>query len=858
MFSSADPPKTTLTPIEYAYQAVLEPPEPVTYPVLPSIFSILSLLLMTGLSSIMLYQLMHPGVTLINVGFLDAPATDKPLALWTMLPFAFTIFGAGVGALFEIVLLLSGTPFQQQKNAVTRFVSQIRLINLSPVVMTILFYTACMVVGDPSMRFGFLLFAAGFGGTVAFTLFWGGANLFTSSSLLLMQAAGIALVLIDGPPPGGMVVSALLIGQALTQTFSLLVGATTPKTSTIFHTVSTISGVFLYNALVVTTSVSPDFSHEVAVGLVPGSLALWTVLMLVPAGMVAAMVLFPASFNNMRAVLSNGLWTPIWYLLVSNPRFPPPESLDKVYKSGKTPSPTALKPYYMEHSQYLSAALTIPAVVDLEDNIKALKQALGETKVIFTFVSFFDHYFPQARWQRPLSQKPRLPIWSSGKEFWPKLYTKPIFGRTVPEDGVYEEAPEPALDNFKTGQLLAYLAESGVASTMLEDASDAGEGLLKLDFRHLEHYDTKPDYAPYGGVAWFRIDTESERLKLVGICGPRSKQVIPVNPGDGTFRAAESKVLASMYFSVVSGKHLAEIHMTYNLVEVAMHNAFDAQGQWNHPFRAFMYLHFFAHELAEEYTTEHLVQDGAVFTQIFSLTHESLIESLNDRYHSFKLGVDEAFERRREQLSFTKNGRTKLLPNAAIKWELAYFEVWMRYTTQLVTTIYEDDESVAGDAYIAALYEQLRLVLVNGLPERYAELKTREGLARFAADTIHHIVVRHQVYGTTGVKAIDPRISKTQVPTDLGTWGVDEWRSLAGVALATARARFTLLMGNDFTNLLEGVDPSLKPGMTKAFEQLQVDLKTLNLKWTATEAEKRFNYDYFRPIPEELHTGAGY
>ena len=150
------------------------------------------------------------------------------------------------------------------------------------------------------------------------------------------------------------------------------------------------------------------------------------------------------------------------------------------------------------------------------------------------------------------------------------------------------------------------------------------------------------------------------------------------------------------------------------------------------------------------------------------------------------------------------------------------------------------------------------MVLVNGLPERYHNFQTKAGVARFASDTIHHTVIRHQVYGTTGVKAaLDPRIGSPQIPKDLGTPAVDEWRSLAYVALATARARFTLLM-NDFTYLLDGIDDRYQAPMRTVFDELQRDLKRLDHKWTRTDADKQYSIDYFRAVPSDLHTGPGY
>ncbi len=315
---------------------------------------------------------------------------------------------------------------------------------------------------------------------------------------------------------------------------------------------------------------------------------------------------------------------------------------------------------------------------------------------------------------------------------------------------------------------------------------------------------------------------------------------------------------------MISGKHLAEIHMTYNLVEASMHNAFDAEGQWNHPVRSFLYLHFFSHELAEELTTEHLVQEGAVFTQIFATTGDALIAHLNDSYAACEYGADEDFEARTLAMSMpaSDDAPATLLPNCSVAWELAFFETFERYTTALIDIIYETDADVRADRYVQDFHRGLTQVFLRGLPARYDAFATKKGLARFAADTIHHCTVRHQVYGTTGIKAaLDPRISKTQVPKDGGTTGVEEWRSLAYVALATGKARFTLLTGEagqDFTNLLGGVAEPKRGRMAEVFTKLQTDLRELDVKWTSGPDAKAFNYDYLRALPSELHTGPGY
>ena len=451
-----------------------------------------------------------------------------------------------------------------------------------------------------------------------------------------------------------------------------------------------------------------------------------------------------------------------------------------------------------------------------------------------------------------------MKIWDDGSSVYPKIYTKTIFGFSLPIPE-FKITPPTVIDAFKEGQLLAYLAQYGIANPLLRKAPDR-PGYLILDFRHLERYETKADYESYGGVAYFKVNSQNKRLELTSVIAPNTNEEIVPNPMDSTFRSAESMVTASLYFMVISGKHLADIHMTYNLLEVVLHNAFDAQNQFAHPVRTFMYLHLFSHELAEELTTEHLVQEGAVFTQIFATTHNSLINHLNDQYHEFEYADDEDFEYRADIMRMD-NG--EILPNACITWELEYVKIWRRYTDAIINLVYDGkDENVANDKYIQDMLRGMKQVFFKGLPDRHEDLKTIKGLSRWASDTIHHLIIRHQVYGTTGINsAIDPRISSPQVPKDGGTPGVDEWRSLMGVALATACSRFTLLYGKNeetFVYLLDGLEPKYKEGMTPIFEQLHDDLEALDKKWTKDSADMEFNYNYFRAIPSDLRTGPSY
>ena len=205
-----------------------------------------------------------------------------------------------------------------------------------------------------------------------------------------------------------------------------------------------------------------------------------------------------------------------------------------------------------------------------------------------------------------------MEAWSDGSHYWPGWLERRIWlpglGQFEIQSGVqgpgFQPTPDLAVDAYKEGQLLAYLVEYGIAGSFIKSIKRGKKTLFELDFTFLEKYETKPDYETYGGKAFLKISGEQKCFEVVSVCGPGSETEIPVNPDDSSFRNAEDIILASLYFYVVSGKHLVEIHMGLNLVEIALFNAFDAKKAWNHPVRMVLYPHLFAHELAEELTTQ--------------------------------------------------------------------------------------------------------------------------------------------------------------------------------------------------------------------------------------------------------------
>jgi hypothetical protein len=813
-------------------------PTQITYPVFPSILSILSLILLSGTAVTFYLQV-------------------KEQPLWITLPFLFTVFGGGIGALLEFWVLITGTPFQMMKNRFTTKIQMVRFLNIAPVVTTILFLICSFTVEDEGLRMTLLLLVGFMAFALSAVLYYGPPNPAIPLIILGTQIAQIIIILTSGILESPLhTIGFYLLLQGIIQGAAFVIGTTTPLKSTAFHVLSTISGYLLFLAVKGVLKIDTSFITSRTIDLSSHTLLKWGLITACVTGFIFALKTAPKTYNILRSRISNLIWSLQYFIIISAKRFPNPKNLSVLYKNG-SPAPTRLIPYYQHHPEFLPETLAIPSVARLEKNVTAFGNMVKKAKGAFKIIALLDHFSPQANVNVPLKDKPRMKIWSDGSDIYPEIYTKKIFGFSLPVPK-FKITPPPVIDAFKEGQLLAYLAEYGVANPLLKKASDK-PGYLIMDFRDLEKYETKADYESYGGAAYFKVNSENKRLELTSVIAPHTNEEIVANPIDSTYRHAESMVIASMYFMVISGKHLADIHMTYNLLEAVMHNAFDAQGQFAHPVRTFMYIHLFSHELAEELTTEHLVQEGAVFNQVFATTHDGLINHLNDQYHNFEYADDEDFDYRMDIMKM-ENG--EILPNACINWEMEYVNIWRKYTDGIINLIYKDDNEVANDKYIQDMLRGMKQVFFKGLPDRYDDLKTIKGLSRWASDTIHHLVIRHQVYGTTGINAaIDPRISSSQIPKDRGTPGVDEWRSLMGVALATACSRFTLLYGkNDekFTYLLDGLKPEYKNRMTPIFEQLHDDLEDLDKKWTKDSADLEFNYNYFRSIPSDLRTGPGY
>jgi hypothetical protein len=775
---------------------------------------------------------------------------------WLSLTFMLSVFSCSLGALFECYYLLKRAVPQESQNFYSLFIRAVRRLSIAPLVVSMFFASSCMLVSSAEAQYILLCVSFAACAALGFGLLTGGAGKTVVAGFLVLELLLIVLTLDSTFGHVNGLVTLFLVLSCISRALALLIGTRTYRRNSVFNILILLATTLFFMALVETSKASSGVFSKPSVWELTGFFGWCGLAISVFFGINCMVRIQPRSFNNFRLAVVNWLWTHLYLFLAGGPLFPNPVRLSDIYQ-GQAPPLTALKPYNQVHPSHLLHGLNIPSVINLEESVTNFKQLTIGAKLLFGLATLLDNYLPQTDISVPLKDKRRLKPWEDGSQYWPAFYDSTHLGFSIPGMGP-AQTPAAVISAFKEGQLLAHLAESGYASALLEKAKGEVEGTLVIDLRDLEASETKPDYEGYGGLAYFKPCAETQRLKLISVVAPRTTTRVFVDPRDPVFRKVERLVGASMHFRIVVQKHLGEIHMNYNLLEVALHNAFDSQGAYNHPLRTALYIHLYSHELAEEMTTGHLVQDKAVLSQIFACTQDSMISCLNATYTHFQLGHDEDFEHRASMMQIPGKPDGELLPNSSIKWELEFVKIWEQYAGGIVDCVYPDDRAVEADDCLRALALELSNVFRNPIPERYHGLSTKKGITRFIIDTMHHLVVRHQILGTTGTSTpLDARINQLQVPKDGGTSGVDEYLSTMFVVLGTARTRFTPLM-NDFKYLLDDLDNAYVHKMKVLFDELQSDLLKLESDWTADETQLEFNRNYYRVLPSEVHTGPGY
>ena len=124
-------------------------------------------------------------------------STEEPAgALWGLLPYYFTIYGATLGCIFELGLLLTGHAFQQSLNRYTIYIVRLRLLNIGPVVASLFFYATALMIPTSDVPFLKILLYSAIFMVVALSvgLYWGGYRVLGGMDMLPLVVLGIQVV----------------------------------------------------------------------------------------------------------------------------------------------------------------------------------------------------------------------------------------------------------------------------------------------------------------------------------------------------------------------------------------------------------------------------------------------------------------------------------------------------------------------------------------------------------------------------------------------------------------------------------------------------------------------------------------
>lgn len=505
---------------------------------------------------------------------------------------------------------------------------------------------------------------------------------------------------------------------------------------------------------------------------------------------------------------------------------------------------------------------------------------------LFDQLSYLDARFAQSRADTDLRDKVRFRPGQDGAYWFPVR-----LGFTGPPP-----SPAPSVVQAKLqGTLLEFFVWYGHLSPALRKVNDDDRKIMGdlegathvIDFEWMSQFDVKPDYQRCGGRAFFRLDPKAVRLHVTFLTRPgETRKIYPLRlvsgETDWQFDQAEQIILTSSYALVVVGYHAGGIHIMMNLLALALHNGFDINdGDYFHPWRTAMHLHFFNHIIVNDSTTGHLFEHSAIFSQILPFTLSSLYEFLHAVVRNYEYMSDADLEAR-------KAVTDGVMPEqATLNWEEKYKRIYCNYAQMIADVCWKTDADVANDVQMQTFLRNLAQNIPKGLPSRFRSngsiaFTTKAQVVEFTASAIHIVTCRHEVYGTLFVNcAYEPSIMQSQLPLDFGPPAVNDFQAMIGIAIATSRKPATKLMiredpmpgekttvglpknaqgvgMRDFKYFLKNLPDEEHTGMGKAFDYLQGALNALYVDM-AGNREKRELANWFLQItPEMLEVGAGY
>jgi len=333
---------------------------------------------------------------------------------------------------------------------------------------------------------------------------------------------------------------------------------------------------------------------------------------------------------------------------------------------------------------------------------------------------------------------------------------------------------------------------------------------------------------------------------------------------------------------VVVGYHAGGIHVMMNLLAIALHNGFDVNdGDFFHPWRTAMHLHFYNHTVVNDSTTGHLLENTAIFAQIFPWTVRGLYEFIQTVVRDFDYLSDADLETRKA----VTNG---VMPEqSTLVWESKYKQIFLNYAEKVSDLCWKTDTDLAKDAQMQRFIRNLSSNIPKGLPARLRSggqvaFTSKAQVAEFMASAIFVVTVRHEVYGTLfGNWAYEPYIMQSQLPLDFGPPAVNDFQAMVGIAMATSRKPAPKLMiradpmpgekttvglpkneqgvgMRDFKYFLRDLPPEEDASLKQAFDYLQGALNALYVDMAGNRDKREVGAWFLQVSPEMLETGAGY
>lgn len=556
------------------------------------------------------------------------------------------------------------------------------------------------------------------------------------------------------------------------------------------------------------------------------------------------------SLNQARLVVTGSIWNVVYFIILFRGFADPVPARTA---TPNDPSRVNLLPY--RDNVPKASPLGVPNADAIPERQKIDYTAI---RLVFKIVSFLDQYMPQARVSEPLTNKPRIRMDVTPDYYIPSLVKTKMIEMPM---GI----PQALKDAANSGADIAWLVLHGHISPMLRKMPPTEE--LGRDYRtaneegcthvvdldYMSKYETHPDFISYGGKAFFTATTDELALKFLTL--PGEDTLIKAKLHDGAYEKARMAFLATTSVTVVAGYHLAGIHMMYDLVSVALFNAFDHRSAV-HPFRALMQLHFFNHTMVDVATTPHLMERGAVFTQIWALTHAGICDFVEDFFRTqIDFGAEDDVEARITVLGEELSGNSQLC------WMREYRKIYTYYAKTTIDAIYPDENGPGNDEAIKKFYDHLNTSLGvtagDGL-RGYGTLSNKRDLVKFLADAIFHVTVVHEMHGTkTPSYALNPQLMQVKVAKDLSPPAREDYNSLLMVSAATGRVKFPRLLEQDPQHVFATVDDAgQKDVFIKAFSGMLKELNALEARIRSRVPQEDMLRMYV--LPSDLKPGAGY